>query len=67
MTKSTFGDLYNGTIDREDINCMTKSTFGDLYNGTIDREKKIKNLGYNLVTIWEKDYKNERKNNTVKN
>ncbi len=46
---------------------MTKSTFGDLYNGTIDREKKIKNLGYNLVTIWEKDYKNERKNNTVKN
>ena len=51
----------------EDINTITKTTFGELYNKTIDREKNIKDLGYNLVTIWEKDYKNKIKNNTTKN
>jgi hypothetical protein len=30
---------------------------GESYKDTIDREERIKDLGYNLVTIWEYDFK----------
>lgn len=29
---------------------------GTLYKRTINREQKIKDLGYNLITIWESDW-----------
>jgi hypothetical protein len=64
------GDFWHGNpnvYNPEDINSITKTTYGDLYNKTIDREKNIKALGYNLVSIWEKDYKDEIKNNAIKN
>lgn len=34
-------------------------TMGELYQKTIDREQKIKELGYNLVVMWESDFYNE--------
>jgi len=38
-------------------NITLRTTMGELFQKTIDREQKIKNLGYNLITIWESDYK----------
>ena len=38
------------------INVLSKKTFRDLHDATIEREKKIKKLGYNLVTIWECEF-----------
>ena len=33
----------------------------ELYNETINREQIIKNNNYNLITIWENDFKKENK------
>jgi len=30
--------------------------YGELYKKTLEREKLIKNLGYNLVVMWEYDW-----------
>lgn len=40
----------------EDTNPITKCTFGKLYAKTLVKEEKIRELGYNLVVIWEHDY-----------
>jgi len=37
---------------------MTKTTYKELYNNTLNREQIIKDLGYNLIVIWEEKYKN---------
>lgn len=34
-----------------------KITAIELYEQTINRETEIKNLGYALITIWERDFK----------
>ena len=34
---------------------------GELYNKTIERQERIKGAGYNLVFIWEKDYREQLK------
>jgi hypothetical protein len=39
-----------------DFNPICKKTYGELYDETIKRELEIKNLNYNLITIWESDY-----------
>jgi len=54
-----YGDFFHGnpkTYNKDDINPINKKKFGDLYKKTIDRENIIKNAGYNLITIWEKDF-----------
>jgi hypothetical protein len=54
------GDYWHGNpikFDPDDINEITKKTFKELYDKTLIRENKIKELGYNLVTIWEYDWK----------
>lgn len=54
------GDFWHGNPDKynkDDINPVNKKTFGDLYKETIKRLDIIKNEGYNIVTIWESDYK----------
>ena len=33
-----------------------KKTFGDLYENTLNREELIRNLGFNLVVVWESDW-----------
>ena len=54
------GDYWHGNpmkFNPDDINEQSKKTFKELYDETLIRENKIKELGYNLVTIWEYDWK----------
>lgn len=44
----------------DDINKVTKSYFKELYDKTIEREKFIQTQGYNLITIWEHEWKEMR-------
>jgi hypothetical protein len=41
------------------INTRTpkQKTFGQLYEDTLAREQLLKNAGYNIVSIWESDYR----------
>lgn len=41
----------------EDINPTNKFTYGELYRKTMESDNWIKSLGYNLVTMWEMDWK----------
>ena len=53
------GDFWHGNpkyYNSNNINFQTGITFGELYRKTLERDQKIRNLGYNLVTIWESDY-----------
>lgn len=54
------GDLFHGNIHKFDPsihnNPFRKETVGELYQITVSRENDIRNLGYNLVTIWESEY-----------
>jgi hypothetical protein len=55
------GDFYHGNpkfYDKNQYNPVCKQTFGELYNKTLIKENKIKELGYNLITIWEYQWKN---------
>lgn len=55
------GDLWHGNpkiYNENEVNKVNKKTFGELYNNTIKKEKFIKEQGYNLVVIWERDFDN---------
>jgi len=45
--------IYN----QEDINVSNKRKFGELYSATIIRENILKEAGYNIISIWEADWK----------
>ena len=32
-------------------------SFGEIYQNTLQREQLIRDLGYNLVVMWEHDWK----------
>ena len=54
------GTIFHGdprVLNSDDINPINKKTYGELYNKTLEREKLIKDAGYNLITMWEKDFK----------
>lgn len=54
-----YGDYWHGHPThrpREDLNKSTGCSFGELYDRTMQREGRIKDAGYNLVTIWESDF-----------
>ena len=54
------GTIFHGdprVLNSNDINPINKKTYGELYNKTLEREKLIKDAGYNLITMWEKDFK----------
>jgi hypothetical protein len=54
------GDYWHGNPNKfnsHDINKVAKKTYGELYDKTLQREQDIKNAGYNLVVIWESDFK----------
>lgn len=63
VTKTVYefhGDFWHGnpTVHKaEDINPLVKKTFGELYLLTVEKEERIKSAGYNLVTIWESEWK----------
>jgi len=55
------GDYWHGNpkiYNENKVNKVNGKTFGELYNNTIKREKFIKDKGYNLVVIWERDFDN---------
>lgn len=56
-----YGDKFHGNpkIFNPDEKCHPYDkniTAGELYSKTIERENIIKNMGYNLVTIWESEW-----------
>jgi|ERR1035437_90571 hypothetical protein len=58
-----YGDYWHGNpkkYNKDKTNPNSKKTFGELYEMTIARENRIKQCGYNLITIWEKDFINNK-------
>ena len=56
-----YGDVYHGnpTIFSSDEKCHPynkQQTAKTLYSKTMQREATIKDLGYNVISIWEADY-----------
>lgn len=54
------GDFYHGNprkFKEYDINPLNYKTYGELYQATMEREKAIVSLGYQVVSIWESDWK----------
>jgi hypothetical protein len=54
------GDFWHGNpkiYNQDKINKITNCTYKELYEKTLIKENKIKDLGYNLETIWENDWK----------
>lgn len=54
------GDFWHGNpkiFNSNDINPVIKKSFGELYTNTMNREKILRENGYNLISIWENDYK----------
>lgn len=39
------------------LNSVCKKTYGELYIATLEKQLFIENQGYNLVTIWEHEWK----------
>ena len=53
------GDYWHGNpliYESDIINESTQCTMGELHNRTLLKEQKIKELGYNLITIWESEW-----------
>lgn len=60
-----YGDYWHGNLNiysADKINKLNKMKFKDLYDRTINRENFIKSNGYNIVSIWESDWLNIKKN-----
>ena len=54
------GCMFHGCpkcYDENKINPIIKKQYKDLYKRTLDREQLIRSMGYNLITIWEHDWK----------
>jgi len=54
-----YGDYWHGNPSihhKDDINEKANITFGELYERMIAREKQLRELGYNIVTIWESEF-----------
>lgn len=57
-----YGDFHHGNpelYNRDDINPLIKISFGELYDKTMARESILRNAGYNIVSIWEKIFKDK--------
>ncbi len=55
-----YGDYWHGNPDVFEPEFYNKSmgkNMREIYQDTITRENKIKSLGYNLITMWESDFK----------
>jgi hypothetical protein len=53
------GDFWHGNPSKykeDDINPISGKSFGYLLKKTIEKEDRLKELGYNLVSIWESEY-----------
>jgi hypothetical protein len=55
-----YGDFWHGNpkvFPSYDLNIVNNKTFGALYEKTMNREQELINAGYNVVSIWESDFK----------
>lgn len=55
-----YGDAVHGNpsiYDSNDTNKKWNVKYGELYKKTMEREEIFKKAGYNIVTIWETDFK----------
>jgi hypothetical protein len=60
------GDLFHGNPDLFEDDARphfykNHLTAKELYYKTIERENKIKEMGYNLITMWENDFNQQSK------
>ena len=58
------GDFWHGNpavFEASEINTKTSTTHGYLYEKTMKIEQKLQDAGYDLVVMWEKDWKSEYK------
>lgn len=54
-----YGDFWHGNpevFDKNKINVANNKTFEFLYEKTLNREKELKKAGYDIVSIWEKEF-----------
>lgn len=59
-----YGDYWHGNPNRykaSQSNKLNGKTYGELFQRTIERETLIKSAGYKLITIWESDWKQRKK------
>lgn len=55
-----YGDFWHGNpklYDETKINPRTETTYGSLYEDTVKKSNIIKEKGFNIVEIWENDWK----------
>jgi hypothetical protein len=63
MTNTVFefwGDFWHGNpqiYDSKKVNYRCKKSYGTLYEDTMARRQLIIDAGYNLIDIWESDFK----------
>lgn len=58
------GDYWHGNAEiyeAQEFNVVAKKTMGELYESTLAWDKQIRDLNYNLVVMWENDYKKQLK------
>ena len=54
------GDYWHGNPDIYDSNSINKKigiTFGELYFNTIHKNNILKDKGYNVIEMWENDWR----------
>lgn len=54
------GDFWHGNPKlylSSEYHPINKKTFGELYEKTMIRENTIRDLGYSVVSIWEREWK----------
>jgi hypothetical protein len=60
-----YGDFWHGNpkkYNKNDFNIISKKTFGQLYKNTMKREKLFEKSNFNVISIWELDFKQEHIN-----
>ena len=53
------GDFWHGNPNiylSTNINKKNGKTFGELYKNTLNKEQHIREMGFNLITIWESEW-----------
>lgn len=57
------GDFWHGNpliYAPEEVHPLVKKTYGELYEATLEKEQRIRGAGYNLVVMWESDWRSCR-------
>ena len=55
-----YGDWWHGNPSQyqpHDVHVLLKKTYAQLYEKTMMRENLLKSHGYQLITVWEKEFK----------